>query len=464
MRIHTTLVNPPYPREAHQHPPFIPLGIGYLAAVLEKNQHEVDVIDCQALKLSYEECKSEISKRQPNIVGITSTTLTYKSALQIAKIAKEACPNCLTVLGGSHATFWDDNALRECPCLDIVVRKEGENTLLELVQRLEAGKSFRDVLGTTCRMDKEIIKNPDRPYIENLDELPFPAHHLFPLRHLQKYGKVVFPLSTSRGCTFWCNFCSAVRMFGRRYRMRSPKNVVYELEFLNKKYGAQQFTFYDDTFTVDQSRVQKICEEIQNRKLKIEWDCETRVDMVTKDLLQKMRKAGCLAVWFGVEAGSQRIIDAMGKGITLEKTKKAFKWAKESGLMTIASVILGFPDETPETAWETIKFVEEINPDDVGYYIATPYPGTPMFDYVKKMGWLKIDDFNRYDTATPIFETPTISMRELREIRERAFQSFYLRPTYVLRMFGKGGMYGYSASRTALAYLRRTIKSKLKSG
>lgn len=246
--------------------------------------------------------------------------------------------------------------------------------------------------------------------------------------------------------------------------MRSPKNVVYELEFLNKKYGAQQFTFYDDTFTVDQSRVQKICEEIQNRKLKIEWDCETRVDMVTKDLLQKMRKAGCLAVWFGVEAGSQRIIDAMGKGITLEKTKKAFKWAKESGLMTIASVILGFPDETPETAWETIKFVEEINPDDVGYYIATPYPGTPMFDYVKKMGWLKIDDFNRYDTATPIFETPTISMRELREIRERAFQSFYLRPTYVLRMFGKGGMYGYSASRTALAYLRRTIKSKLKSG
>jgi anaerobic magnesium-protoporphyrin IX monomethyl ester cyclase len=464
MRIRTTLVNPPYPSEAHQHPPFIPLGIGYLAAVLEKNQHEVDVIDCQALKLSYEEFKSEISKRQPDIVGVTSTTLTYKSALQIATIAKKAHPNCLTVLGGSHATFWDDKALQECSQLDIVVRKEGENTLLELVQRMEAGNSFRDVIGTTCRTDEGIIKNPDRPYIENLDELPFPAHHLFPLKHLQKYGKVVFPLSTSRGCTFWCNFCSAVRMFGRKYRMRSPKNVVDELEFLNKEYGAQQFTFYDDAFTVDQSRVQKICEEIQNRKLKIEWDCETRVDMVTKDLLQKMKKAGCLAVWFGVEAGSQRVIDAMGKGITLEKTKKAFGWAKESGLMTVASVILGFPEETRETARETVKFVEEISPDDVGYYIATPYPGTPMFDYVEKMGWLKIHDFNKYDTATPIFETPTISMKELREIRERALQSFYLRPTYVLRMFGKGGMYGYSASRTALAHLRRRIKSKLKAG
>jgi anaerobic magnesium-protoporphyrin IX monomethyl ester cyclase len=464
MRIHTTLVNPPYPLRAHQHPPFIPLGIGYLAAVLEKNQCEVDVIDCQALKLSYEQFKSEISKRQPDIVGITSTTLTYKSALRIAKIAKEAYPNCLTIFGGPHVTFWDDKALQECPELDVIVRKEGEYTLLELVQRVEAGKSYHDVTGTTCRKDGKIVKNPDRPYIENLDELPFPAHHLFPLRHLQKYGKVIFPLSTSRGCTFWCNFCSAVRLFGRKYRMRSPKSVVDELEFLTKKYGAEQFTFYDDTFTVDQSRVQEICKEIQNRKLKIKWDCETRVDMVTKELLQQMRKAGCIAVWFGVEAGSQRVIDAMGKGITLDKTKRAFKMAKESGLMSIASVILGFPDETPETAWETVKFVEEINPDDVGYYIATPYPGTPMFDYVKEKGWLKIADFDKYDTATPIFETPTLSMKELREIRERAFQRFYLRPTYVLRMFGKGGVYGYSASRTALAHLRRTIQSKLKIG
>jgi len=462
MRIHTTLVNPPYPQGAHQHPPFIPLGLGYLAAVLEKNQYQVDIIDCQALKLTYEDFKNEISKRKPDIVGMTSTTLTYKSALQIAKIAKEVHPNCVTVLGGSHATFWDENALQECPSLDIIARKEGENTLLELVQRLEADKSYSDVIGTTCRNGKGVVRNPDRPYIENLDELPFPAHHLFPLEHLRKYGKIVFPLSTSRGCTFWCNFCSAVRMFGRRYRMRNPQNVVDELEFLNKKYDAQQFTFYDDAFTVDQDRAKEICDEIQKRKLKIAWDCETRVDMVTKELLMDMKKAGCLAVWFGVEAGSQRVLDSMSKGLTLGKIKNSFKMAKDAGLMTIASVILGFPDETPESALETINFVEEIKPDDVGYYIATPYPGTPMYDYVKKMGWLKIYDFNKYDTATPTFETPTMSMKELREIREKAFHKFYLHPTYVLRMFGKGGMYGYSATRTALAHFRRAVKSKLK--
>ena len=156
--------------------------------------------------------------------------------------------------------------------------------------------------------------------------------------------------------------------------------MVDEIEYLHNTFGADTFTFYDDAFTVDQSRVEEICREIHDRKLRITWDCGTRVDMVTKDLLQKMKDAGCIAVWYGVEAGSQRIIDAMGKGFTANKTKKAFKSAKEVGLMTIASVVFGFPGETRKTAMETIKLVEEISPDDIGYYIATPYPGSRLFD------------------------------------------------------------------------------------
>ena len=461
MKAYVTLVNPPYPSGAHQHPPFTPLGLGYLAAVLEQNEYKVDVIDCQAAKLSYEDFKSEIGKRQPNIVGVTSTTLTYKSGLQIAKIAKEVCPNCLTIMGGSHVTFWDENALKECPELDVVVRKEGENTLLELVQRLEAGKSFHDVIGITCRKDGKIVKNPDRPYIKDLDSLPFPAHNLWPLETLRKYGTIVYPIMASRGCVFWCDFCTAVRMFGRKYRMRSPKNVVDEIEFLHKTYGANQFTFYDDAFTVDQDRTAEICHEIEKRKLKIKWDCETRVDMVTKELLLKMREAGCIAIWFGVESGSQRVIDAMGKGFSLTQTMNAFQWAKDAGLMTVAGVILGFPGETKESAMETIKLVEKINPDDVGYYIATPYPGTPMYELVKEKGLLKVTDFNKYDTATPTFESPEFTMEELREIREQAFHRFYIRPSYVLHMFSKGGMYGFSSTKTALAHFLRAVKSKL---
>jgi anaerobic magnesium-protoporphyrin IX monomethyl ester cyclase len=461
MKMHVTLVNPPYPSGSHKHPPFTPLGLGYLAAVLEKNQYEVDVIDCQALNLSYGEFKNELGKRQPNIVGITSTTLTYKSGLQIAKIAKEVYPNCLTAMGGPHVTFWDDKALQECPELDVIVRKEGEYTLLELVQRVEADKSYHDLTGTTCRKDGKIVRNPDRPYIEDLDSLPFPAHHLWPIESLRKYGDVVFPLTTSRGCVFWCDFCTAVRMFGRKYRMRSPKNVVDELEFLHNTYQADHFTFYDDAFTVNQHRVEELCYEIRKRKLKIKWDCESRVDMVTKELLLKMREAGCIAVWFGVESGSQRVIDAMSKGISITQTERAVRWAKEVGLMAVTSAILGFPGETKESAWETIKFVEKIDPDDVGYYIATPYPGTPMYDLVKEKGWLKTNDFDKYDTATPVFETPTLTMHELREIREQAFQRFYLRPAHIIHIFAKGGLYGFSLTRTALAHFLRAIKSKL---
>jgi anaerobic magnesium-protoporphyrin IX monomethyl ester cyclase len=456
-----TFVNPPYPTGSHRHPPFIPLGIGYLAAILEKNGYDVNVIDCQALKLTLNEVENELHKRQPDIVGLTSTTLTYKPALEIIKVAKKTLPNCLTVIGGSHVTFWDEEALQECPQLDVVVRKEGENTFLEMMQRLEAGKSFGDVLGITYRKDGKIVKTADRPYIEDLDSLPYPAFHLFPLKQFNKYGNIIFPVMTSRGCTFFCEFCTAVRMFGRKYRMRSPKSVVDEIEYLYKKYGEKQYTFYDDAFTVDQARTKEICNEILRRGLKIKWDCETRVDMVSKDLLQKMKEAGCIAVWYGVEAGSQKVRDAMKKGISTNQTFNAFKWTQEAGLIAVASIILGFPGETRETAWESVKLLKKINPDEIGIYIATPYPGTPMYDHVKKMGWLKISDFNKYDTATPIFETPTMSMEELREIHDKAHQSFYIRPIYVLRAFSKGGVYGYSTTRTALAWFRRLVASKL---
>jgi len=459
MKPHVTLINPPYPTRAHQHPPFPPLGLGYLAAVLEKNNFSVDVIDCQALMLTHEGFREEIRKRQPTLVGSTATTRTYKSALQIARIAKEEHPNCITAIGGPHATFWDSEALTECPQLDAVVRKEGENTLLELVQRIEKGKPYYDVIGTTCRKGTEIVRNPDRPYIENLDELPFPARHLWPLDVLRKYEDV-FYLQTSRGCVYWCEFCAAVRMFGRRYRFRSSKNVVDELEFLNKTYNATQFTFCDDAFTVDNPRTEDLCREIKRRGLKIKWNCGTRVDMITKELLLTMRAAGCVSVWFGVESGSQHVLNEMRKGISTEQTIRAIGWVRELGLKPVPNVLIGFPGETEESAWRTIKFAEKISPDEVAFFnIATPLPGTPMFDMVRENRWVRIFDFDLYDCATPIFETPTLSMKQVGDLYQQAFQSFYFRPTYLPRQFAKGPTYGLSATRKVLNQLVNALRT-----
>ena len=471
MTVNVTLVNPPYPENSHQHPSFIPLGIAYLRAVLEKNGYSVYVIDCQAQKLNLVDLEREIGKNQPKIVGLTSTTLTYKSALKVAAIAKKVNPDCVTVLGGCHATFYDDKALEECPQLDVIVRKEGEYTVLEIADRLKENKQISDVVGTTCRKDGKILRNPDRPYVENLDELPFPSHHLELIGRLQKNEAVIFPITTSRGCVYWCDFCTAVRMFGRKLRLRSPKNVVDEIEFLYKTYGATMFSFYDDAFTFSQSRTEEMCREIKSRNLKIKWNCQTRVDMVTKELLIEMKESGCTDVWFGIESGSQPLVNAMGKGISIEQTMRAFKWTREVGLMTVGFVVLGFPGETKETIWETVKLVGKINPNDVVYHVATPYPGTPMADLVKKNGWLKITDFDRYDTATPIFETPMLSMKELRAIREKALQRFYLSPNYIRNMLANGGMHDYT-SRTSLAptsprlffaHLIRAIRFRLQS-
>ncbi len=455
-----TLVNPPYPQSVHSHPPFIPLGIAYLGAVAEKEGYHVTVIDCQAERLTYEAFKERIAQTPSDIIGVTATTLLYKSAMKIITIAKQEQPQAVTVLGGSHGTFWDENALNEYPSLDIVVRREGEQTFIELLDKLQTQSSLGSVLGITYRKQGKIVRNPDRPFLHDLDSLPFPAHHLLPLEKLKHNGKILFPLVTSRGCVYWCDFCSTVRMFGRGYRMRSPKNVVDEMQLVHDKYGVDQVTFYDDAFTVDRDRVMKICQELHDRKLRMTWDCGTRVDMVDRELLKTMHGAGCFAVWLGVESGSETILGAMNKKIKLEQTRQAYKTAHQVGLMTIANTVLGFPGETEQTAKETIRLIKELNPDDVGFYIATPYPGTPMYEEVKKNGWLRVTDFDKYDTAGPTFETPWLSMEKLAELRSKAYQDFYLRPSYVFKMMRRGGVYGIAAVKTSGAYLLRALHLK----
>jgi radical SAM superfamily enzyme YgiQ (UPF0313 family) len=458
VKAHITLVNPPQTTGA-PNSGFIPLGIGYLAAVLEENGYVVDVIDCQVQQYTSSDLESELIRLQPDVIGVTSTTLTYKSATEIVQAAKKACPNSLTIMGGPHVTVLDEQTLNEQPELDIIVRGEGERTLLELVDKVSKSnlKNLDSVLGITFRKNGKIIQTPDRPFIQNIDELPYPAFKHFDVSKYRIFGKTYLPVITSRGCPFQCTFCLASKMCGRGFRARSPKNVVDELEFLSDTFGADAFSFYDDTFTFDRKRARDICKEMKTRKLDLQWDCRTRVDRISKEDLTVLKDANCQLIHFGVESGSQKMLNLMKKGTTVEQNAQAIKWAKAAGISVAISVVVGYPGETPELLQETLDFMYRTRPDYVYMCVAIPYPGTEMYDYLKELGWEMSPRWDRYDEQTVVFKNPLLSSEQIMEMERRFFNKFFS-VSYLLRQSVKRDFYSKIMARSALNHILWRIK------
>ena len=258
--VRIALVVPPPPKPGPIWCPNLPIGLAYLAAVLEKSGHDVTVIDCQALGIDHKKLETKIATLEPSVVGITCVTPTIHSALLATHVVKETSPDTIVILGGPHATFMDEQILSENPEVDVIVRSEGEQTLLELVDAISKTnlKDLNDVAGITFRKNRNIIRTPNRPFIENLDELPRPAYEHLQLRKYRLFGKSILPILTSRGCPFQCSYCVSSRMSGIRFRARSPKNVVDEMEWLRDTHGAEAFSFYDDAFTLDIGRAYEI--------------------------------------------------------------------------------------------------------------------------------------------------------------------------------------------------------------
>jgi len=249
-------------------------------------------------------------------------------------------------------------------------------------------------------------------------------------------------------------------MFGKTFRMRSIKNVVDEIEWLRDTHGADAFTFYDDAFTLDIERALKICEEIKKRKIGLPWDCQTRVDNVSKEVLAKMRRAGCEVVYFGVESGSQKILDAVGKKTTIQQNERAIRWAKDAGLFVIASLIIGYPSETADTLEQTLDLIRRLKPDDAYLCVATPYPGTELYRLVKEKGWRLSRDWSQYDTTKPVFENPSITKEKILEMRKKFVDDFYS-PSYILRQIIKGNFYNRLVARIALNHIIWRVRSSL---
>jgi anaerobic magnesium-protoporphyrin IX monomethyl ester cyclase len=428
--------------------PNLPIGLAYLAAVIEKAGYELKVFDCPALEIDLKTLGAKLASFEPDVVGITSVTPMIESTLLTARLAQENCPNATVVLGGPHATFMDSQILSEHPEVDVIVRGEGEQTMLDLLQNLFQSGDLQAVLGISFRKNGQVIRTPNRPFIQNLDELPRPAYHYFALKKYQFFGKTVLPILTSRGCPFQCSYCVSSRMVGKAFRARDPNLVVDELEWLKNVHDAGAFSFYDDAFTYDMQRAITICEEIKKRNIGVPWDCQTRVDRISKEILVKMRDADCQLVSFGAESGCQAILDSVNKKTTIEQNEKAVKLAKDVGLSVAMSVIIGYPGETVDTLRQTFDFIRRTKPDYVYLCLATPYPGTALRSALEELGWPMSSDWSRYDMQGPVFENPSLPV-DLVKMRREFYNRFYSW-SYILRQSLKGTFYSKNMARTAL--------------
>lgn len=392
-----------------------PLGICSIATYLENYNYIAEICDLQLEHININTITNIINTKKPSLIGISTTTESYQCGLRIARICKEIDDSMIIVIGGAHVTFEYKDALKN-KFVDIVSLREGEETIKELCD-FYIGKnipSLSEIKGIVYRDGNEIIKTKNRSFIKNLDGIPFPNRKFVEINKYKTPGTI----SSSRGCPGKCIFCAAGAMGGGKYRCRSAQSVVNEMDYLSKL-GINYFHFIDDTVTADMERLELLISELtkkKNRDKNFQWACESRVDIVTKDLMKWLKKSGCISVQFGVESGSQTMLDSMKKEISLEQIREAFSLASEAGIQTSCCFIIGNPEDTRTTTEESIAFAEELSAMGayIVYSISTPYPGTFMFNNADKLG-LEIFDRNwdHYTTYTSVMNTKHLSSQEI---------------------------------------------------
>jgi len=465
------LINPPYTR--YKEPVEIqadePLGLMCLAAYLREHRKEVEIFDAFQGRenvldegqfywsgLRREEIREKILEAKPSLVGITSMfTMHSKGAHDVAKIVKGICRETLVILGGSHPSALPEWVLED-ENIDMVVIGEGEVTLLEIMEKHEKGEDISMTPGTVVRQNGHIIRNEERPFVQNLDSLPLPARDMVdmniylnePYRSLFAMKPPRLNIMTSRGCTGKCVFCSIHSIWRHRCRTRSAERVMEEIEMLVHKYGARELAFIDDNLTFSKTRMKKICSEIIRRKLDIKWCTPNGVAIWTLDeeLLDLMKASGLYKITFGIDTASKRTQEFIHKThLDLDKAKKIIKYCNKIGMWTHASFIIGFPYETREDIEATINYAVESELDFAAFFIATPFPGTPLYEICKSEGFFP--DFGmgqamKWEGSQQVVMTDTHYFKKdelqvyLKEAHKRFYQSRikkFLNPTRVLR-------------------------------
>jgi anaerobic magnesium-protoporphyrin IX monomethyl ester cyclase len=444
------LINPPFRRSIFAPLPakleeasgkYPSLGLGYIAAMLEKHGHIANYVEMDALDMDRKTLEKTISGLSPEIVGITCTSSTLGQVKEVAKIVRNVSPESFIVVGGSHLGIYPEETLRT-NLFDAGIQGEGEYAVLDLVEALEGhDRDLSSVKGVIFSRSNKVVVNDPAPPVMDLDELPYPSYHLMPIEKYSCPIAVRHPfmtMITSRGCPFHCFFCHKMA-HGKLCRRRDPAKVVDEMEFLMNEYNVREILLQDEEFTLDKKHVIGICDEIIRRKLDILWDCKSRVDTVNEEMLSKMKAAGCDRIHYGVEAYDQRILNILRKGITPDQVRKTFQLTHDMGITILAYFMIGTPGESLETMKNTVEFSKELDPEYAQYAITTAFPGTDLYKFAMEKGFVKSDVWREYTLGEietqplPYFETEEYSKEDLEALVRRAYRSFYLRPRYIMK-------------------------------
>ncbi len=414
-------------------PPLPPSDLLYLASIARMCNKNPIVKDYSLDFQTIEDFKADFKAIMPKylVVNVASTTL--KGDLAPIALAKEISKDVITIVKGAHFSTFDVKTLLENNFIDIAIRGEAEFTLKEIL----SGKNLSEILGITYRCGDEIIQNEKRPFIENLDEIPYPARDLVDNSKYKRpdTDEIQAVIKVSRGCPYHCFFCLATPVSGSKVRTRSPKNIVGEIKECYEKYGIKNFIFWSDLFNLDNLWVQDLCKEIINSKLKITFSTNTRADSADKETVLLMKKAGCKLVSIGIESGSQELLDKMGKKITKEQIKNTVKLFKKNGIKIYGYYVVGLPWESEETFLETMKFAKSLNTEYVSFYTATALIGTRFYDYVLENNLGEINfDMPYY---FPSVNTHYLTKERVFELHKNALKEYYGRPSYILMMLLK---------------------------
>jgi anaerobic magnesium-protoporphyrin IX monomethyl ester cyclase len=430
-----------------------PLSLAYLAATSERRGDEVRVYDGNVERQSLPDALREFN---PDIVGISANTIQIKSAWRDAALVRESS-SAAVVLGGPHPSVLPDESLAQ-PGVDFVVRGEGEATWAELCGAIEGrprsewAAAVEGVAGISHNLLGQVKHNPQRPPIQDLDGLPFPAYHLFKMDRYTNLQPTIdaprvpsYPILTSRGCPYQCSYCCQTGP--RLWRARSAESVVAEWRWLVQDLGAKEIGVLDDSFNIDRKRVLAICDLLIKEGLNhVPWIMINgiRANLADEELLTRMRQAGCIRTAFGVESGNQRILDdVIGKKLTLEQVRQAFRAARAAGMETIGFFIIGLPGETEETMEDTIRFACELDPLVANFSMATPFPGTRMYQQVKQGGRILVKDYDDYAffEGRAAFEMPGLPAELVERKWKEAYRRFYWRPSRILRQLTRWSTY-----------------------